>query len=427
MAFAEGLAFRAGALRAAAAIFLARGFAFRAASLFFFAFRARTPSREWRMIGLRVGLPAFFAAGRRRVFMTSPSKPIVSRGMHGLERLRAAKARPGSRKGPDLASRLAGLQSEVTALKILVTGATGVVGRRLIPLLVGKGAEVLAAARSPRAHESLAKLGAAPVNADLFAPDTLRRAAAGCEVIVNLATHMPSSASQMLRRGAWKENDRVRKIGSANLVDAGLAQGVECFIQESFAPAYPDCGNRWIEEDMPLRPAKYNETLLDAERSAARFTKAGGSGVVLRFGSFYGPDSRFLPEAIRQVRRGRAPLPGAANAFLSSVSHDDAARAAAAAVYLPAGVYNVVDDEPLTHREYFDSLARALEVPPPKFPGWWMKWLLGSVGELLARSQRISNRKLKKASAWAPKYPSVREGWADVVAGMGKSGGETAG
>jgi nucleoside-diphosphate-sugar epimerase len=228
----------------------------------------------------------------------------------------------------------------------------------------------------------------------------------------------------MIRRRVWRENDRVRRTGSTNLVDAGLAEGVECFIQESFAPAYPDCGDRWIEEDMPLRPAKYNATLLDAERSAARFTERGGSGVVLRFGSFYGPDSRFLPEVIRQVRRGRAPLPGASDAFVSSVSHDDAARAAAAAVSLPAGVYNVVDDEPVTHREYFDSLARALGVPPPKLPGVWMKWLLGSLGELLARSQRISNRKLKKASSWTPKYPSVRDGWADVAAGLprGQSG-----
>ncbi len=307
-------------------------------------------------------------------------------------------------------------------MKVLVTGATGVVGRRLVPLLVGSGHRVVAIGRTPSKREELAKMGAAAVNGDLFAPESLRRAAAGCDAVVNLATHMPDSAAQMMRLSNWRENDRVRRAGSANLVDAAILEGVERFVQESFAPVYPDCGDRWIEENMPLEPARYNQTVLDAERAAARFTDTGGIGVVLRFGAFYGPDSRFLLEAIRQVRRGRAPLPGSPAAYISSVSHDDAATAAAAALDVPAGVYNVVEDEPVKRREYFDSLAKALGVPPPKLLPWWAKWLMGSLGELLSRSQRISNRKLKSASGWAPKYPSVREGWAAVVAELPNAG-----
>jgi nucleoside-diphosphate-sugar epimerase len=222
----------------------------------------------------------------------------------------------------------------------------------------------------------------------------------------------------MMRRSAWRENDRVRSIGAANLVEAALGEGVVRFVQESFAPVYPDCGDRWIEESMPLAPARYNESVLDAEKAAEGFAEAGGTGVVLRFAAFYGPDSRFLAEAIRHVRRGRAPLPGSPGAFVSSVHHDDAASAAAAALALPSGAYNVVDDEPVTHREYFDSLAGALGVPRPRLPPPWMKWLLGSVGELLARSQRISNRKIKAAGPWKPAYPSVREGWPAVVTAM---------
>src|SRR6185312_3952912 len=121
-------------------------------------------------------------------------------------------------------------------------------------------------------------------------------------------------------------------------------------------------------------------------------------------------DSRFLVEAIREVEQhGRAFLPGARDAYVSSVSHDDAATATAAALEVPPGVYNVVDDEPVTRREYFDSLAKALGLPPLKLLPWWARYVLGSLGELLSRSQRISNRKLKAASAWSPKYPSVRE------------------
>jgi 2-alkyl-3-oxoalkanoate reductase len=82
----------------------------------------------------------------------------------------------------------------------------------------------------------------------------------------------------------------------------------------------------------------------------------------------------------------------------------------------------VVDDEPVRRREYFDALAAALGVPPPKFPPGWTVRLLGTAGELLSRSQRISNRKLRSQSGWAPKYPSVRAGWRSVVSAMEKSG-----
>ena len=305
-------------------------------------------------------------------------------------------------------------------MKILVTGATGVIGRRLVPLLAGAGHLVAAAARSARSREFLASLGATPVEADLFSPSSLRRAVAGCSAVVNLATHMPSSSARMFLPGAWLENDRVRREGSANLADAALAEGVGRFLQESFAPVYPDCGDRWIEEDIPLRPVSYNRTIEDAERSAAQVTRAGGAGVVLRFGAFYGPDSPFLLEMIRLVRHGWAPLPGDPLGFVSSVSHDDAATAAAAALAVPPGIYNVVDDEPVTRRELVDSLARALAVAPPKLPPRWATFLLGSLGTLLARSLRISNRKLRSASSWAPRYRSVREGWPAVVAEIRK-------
>jgi nucleoside-diphosphate-sugar epimerase len=103
---------------------------------------------------------------------------------------------------------------------------------------------------------------------------------------------------------------------------------------------------------------------------------------------------------------------------MSSVAHDDAATAVVAALNIRAGVYNVVDDEPLRRREYFAALAKALGVPPPKLPPLWLGRLTGSVGETIARSLRISNRKLREESGWAPRYPSVREGYRAVVAQM---------
>jgi nucleoside-diphosphate-sugar epimerase len=308
-------------------------------------------------------------------------------------------------------------------MNILVTGATGVVGRRAVPLLAAAGHRVTAIGRSAEKLAALERPGVTTSRVDLFDPEALRGAVAGCDAVLNLATHIPQTTARTFLPGAWAENDRIRRIGSANLVDAALSANVRRFVQESFAPAYPDRGDQWIGEETPLEPVGYNRTIEDAEASAARFTeRSRGAGVVLRFGAFYGPDSRFVLDMIRIVRRGWVPLPGAPESYLSPISHDDAATAAVAALEVGAGTYNAADDQPVTRREYFDTLAAALGVPPPRFPPQWTARLLGSAGEFLSRSQRISNRKLKSQSGWAPKYPSVREGWRAVVPAMEKDG-----
>src|SRR5215213_10296471 len=168
-------------------------------------------------------------------------------------------------------------------MRIFVTGATGVIGRRVVPLLIHHGHRVTAAARSADKRAGLERLGATAVAADLFDVAALRRILQGHDTVINLATHMPSSSIGMLLPWSWRENDRVRREGSAALVDASLAAGVGRFVQESFAPIYEDGGDRWIGEEWPLRPAPYNRTVLDAEGSTARFGAAGGAGVVLRF------------------------------------------------------------------------------------------------------------------------------------------------
>jgi nucleoside-diphosphate-sugar epimerase len=166
-----------------------------------------------------------------------------------------------------------------------------------------------------------------------------------------------------------------------------------------------------VDETVAIAPARYNRSVADAEASCARFCEGGGAGVVLRFAAFYGPDALQLKDMVKLVQRGLSPIPGRPDAFFSSVSHDDAARAVAAAMKVPAGVYNVSDDQPLQREEFFRSMAEALAVPPPKLLPGWTAYLFGSLGETLARSIRLSNKKLKEASGWAPLYPSVKEGW----------------
>jgi nucleoside-diphosphate-sugar epimerase len=300
-------------------------------------------------------------------------------------------------------------------MRIFLTGATGVVGRRLVPLLVAAGHDVTAVVRAKHKGTPLWKIGARPTQLSLFAPDELHHAMAGHDVVVNLATHIPASMARMLVPGAWRTNDHLWREGAANLVDAALDAGVGRFIQESYAPIYVDHGNAWIDEDWPVHPARYNRAILDAESSTRRFTRSGGTGVILRFGAFYGPDAGQLIEMVRFVRHGWGPLPGPAASFFSSVSHDDAATAVVAALDAPAGIYNVTDDQPLSHRAYVDALADALGVAHPHLVPGWLAPFAGSVGRLLTRSQRISNRKLRELGSWAPRYPSVREGFRAAV------------
>jgi 2-alkyl-3-oxoalkanoate reductase len=306
-------------------------------------------------------------------------------------------------------------------MRVFITGATGVIGRRVLPLLLERGHEVTVLARrgSGSAHRDLVRQGAVVVEASLFDPPALSVAVAAHDVVINLATHMPPSSVRMFMPGAWRENDRIRRDGSANLVNAALGASVQRVIQESYAPIYASHGSAWIDENEPVHPGRYNRTILDAEGAVRRFADAGRAGVVLRFAAFYGPDAGQLKDMLRAIRRGWAPLPGAPDSYVSTVSHDDAAAAVIAALELPSGVYNVVDDWPVSHREFVDALADAAGVAHPRLLPAWTAKLGGSVARALTRSLRISNRKLRDASGWAPRYRSVREGFPAALAASG--------
>lgn len=185
-------------------------------------------------------------------------------------------------------------------------------------------------------------------------------------------------------------------------------------IQESFALIYPDHGDAWIDESMPVAPTSYNKSVLDAEASAQRFTESGGTGVVLRFGGLYGPDA-LLSEMLDMMRKGMSPVPGDPGAFLSSLSQGDAATAVVAALGVPAGTYNIVEDEPMRRGDWTRTLATAAGIAVPRPIPAWMTAIGGSMIKLMARSERVSNHKFRDAAGWAPKYRTASDAWGDVL------------
>jgi len=301
-------------------------------------------------------------------------------------------------------------------MRIFVAGGTGVLGRPAVRLLVAAGHEVTVVARSRQRGSLVRELGATPVVVDIFDGDAVRRAVAGHEVVANLATHIPK-ASRMAVPSAWGDNDRIRTEGSTNLADAALAAGAGRFVQESIAFLYKDAGDAWITEDSPIEPTANLASAPAAELNAARVSQAGATGVVLRFAQFYGPDSHTTLDTIKFAKRRVAGGFGK-DTYVSSITTDDAAAAVVAALDTPSGIYNVGDDEPVTRQEYAAVLAAAVGAKPPIIPPRRMARLAGGRAAVMARSQRVSNKRFKEATGWAPKTPSVRKGWPAVVAAI---------
>ena len=306
-------------------------------------------------------------------------------------------------------------------MRIFLTGATGVIGRRVIPALRARGHHVTAAGRESARLSATAQQGATPVIVDLFDTSAVRHAMAEHDVVINLATRVPPNSRAFLP-GAWKEMDRIRREGARVVSEAAISVGAQRLIQESFAPIYPSAGDRWITELTPAQPAKYNRSVLDAEDSAMRFADSSRVGIILRFAFFYGLGDPFTRQLIQTVRKGWVPLLGRRDAYFPMVMHDDAAAAVVAALDVPGGIYNVVDDQPLTHQAIGEALAGILGVRPPRFLPAWFARLGGLLGDTLARSLRISNAKLKGVSRWTPAVPSAADGLRRAVAALTASG-----
>jgi nucleoside-diphosphate-sugar epimerase len=312
-------------------------------------------------------------------------------------------------------------------MDIFITGATGALGRPTVRLLVEHGHQVRGLARSDANVARLHELGAAPVRADLFDATALTKAAAGCQAILHLATKIPPM-SQIGRRSAWMETDHIRREGTRAVVEAARAAQVATVIYPSICFAYPDSGAAWIDATTcePIISGYYQSTF-DAEAAVQGFTASGGQGsrdatgrgIVLRMGFFYGPESPQSRAQLRYARWGIATVPGRPAAYHPFIWIDDAARAVVAALErAPAGIFDIVEDEPATTEEIAQALAQAVGRRRIfMLPEFMARLTIGrEITAVMSRSQRVSNRRFKDATDWAPQMTNIRAGWRQVAA-----------
>ena len=297
-------------------------------------------------------------------------------------------------------------------MNVFITGATGVLGKTVTRLLVDSGHNVRAFARSPANESRLRDLGAEPVHTSLFEPAMLRDTVKNTDAILHLATHIPP-ANKSGRLDAWAENDRLRRDGTRNLVDAAIEERVSTFLYPGIAFFYPDRAANWVDETVFPAPTPILESSIYAEKEVERFTKNGGRGLILRMGGFYGPGAESTRNVLHAAGYGLAMFFGKSKAYTPLIWVDDAALAVLDGLaQAPAGTYNIVDDEPLQRWELTKALAetvgrRHLFRPPRLF----LRFMGGKHAMFLARSQRVSNRKFKSATNWSPMIPSAKLGF----------------
>jgi 2-alkyl-3-oxoalkanoate reductase len=305
-------------------------------------------------------------------------------------------------------------------MRVFLAGATGAIGRRLVPLLIADGHHVTGMTRSPEKAEQLRMAGVEPVVADALDGAAVEAAVRGAraEAVIHQLTALPQRIDPRKIERDFVLNDRLRSEGTRLLVAAAKAAGAKRIVAQSIAFAYaPGPVGTLHGESDPL--------FLDAPRSFKRSMHAlvdlesavlEANGIVLRYGYFYGPGSAISSSGstVGDIARRRLPIVGRGTGVWSFVHIDDAARATVAALtHDGPGVYNIVDDDPAPVREWIPALAAAVNAPKPlRVPASLARLAAGEYGVLvMVRGQGASNALAKRELGWQPTYSSWREGF----------------
>ena len=309
-------------------------------------------------------------------------------------------------------------------MKVFVAGASGALGRRLTPALLEAGHGVTGMTRSQESADRLRQAGADAVVCDVFDRERLTEAVhdAAPDAVVHQLTALPSEFD--IRKIDYGPTNRLRTEGTRNLLDAAAAAGVSRFVSQSIAFMYAPDGGHPATEDEPVHteaPAPFGQAAAATEDGDRQVVGARGmSGLVLRYGFFYGPGTYYAADghAAGEFRKRRQPVVGPGTGVFPWIHIDDAASATVAAVERgEAGIYNVCDDEPAAMKEWVPVYAEALGAKRPlKVPLWLGRLAAGPLAAHFATQMRgASNAKAKRELGWQPRYASWREGFRESL------------
>ncbi len=306
-------------------------------------------------------------------------------------------------------------------MRVFLAGASGVIGRRLVPQLLAAGHEVTGMTRSEESGERLRAQGAEPVVCDVFDADGLKAAVVAAEPdgVIHQLTALPARINP--KTTDFGPNNRIRTEGTANLIAAAQAAGAERFVAQSisfvFRPGSGPAAEDDPKLDLPGEAGETTRSTLDLERQV---TEAEGlDGVALRFGYFYGPGSSYGEGGPMDadVSARKFPIVGSGAGVFSFIHVDDAAAATVTALEGSAtGVFNIVDDEPAPVREWLPVYAAAIGAKAPRrVPAWLARFVAGKQGVAFMTLQRgASNAKAKSELGWAPRWASWRRGFTEA-------------
>lgn len=306
-------------------------------------------------------------------------------------------------------------------MEVFVTGATGVLGRRLVGLLDDRGHDVVGLVRDEAGAETVEHRGGTPARGDVLEPDTLAEPARDAEAVVHAATAIPTADRPSDED--WTRNDRVRLEGARNLVDvAGDAAERFYFPSVVWLARQPDGSS--FDETAERHPDRATRSAAETEDFLETAGDEHGFDVtIIRFGFFYAPDAAHTRQWGEMLLDRSLPVVGGGllgrrDAELSFVHADDAARALADALDADVtGPYHVVDDEPVTVAEFLRTFADLLDAPEPRrVPGWLARFFVGKVAaDTLTSPMPTTNRTFADDVGWSPEYSTCREGLEQVV------------
>ncbi len=312
-------------------------------------------------------------------------------------------------------------------MKVFVAGATGAVGKHLVPMLVANGHDVVGMTRTEAKRDQLVASGARPVVADALDADEVKRAVgdAAPDVIVHELTAIPPVLDMRHIDREFGPTNRLRIEGTDHLLSAAEAAGVQRFVAQSHAALpYARTGGPVKREDAPLDEhpvAAMREGLAALLHLEDAVTGVRGvEGLVLRYGWLYGPGTSIALDPpgsqVELLRKRQFPMVGRGGGIWSFLHVTDAAAATVAAVEGgAAGVYNVVDDDPAPVSEFLPILAAAVGAKPPRQVPRWVGRLAAGAWAVVAMTEirGASNEKAKQELGWRLRYPSWRQGFAD--------------